>query len=688
MPQNEIMQNKEPMTLDEARYLFKKVGRALKTVTMDSEISGEINPDLMSKDLLPLSIEGLDDKYNLLGGMSISQFIASMDKSWEQDAMIKNRRYARYGKALEHPEIEGVLNIYADEAFTEDSEGNVLTIRHPDERIKEIIEDMFERLGLYDKGWEIIRNMCAYGDEYFEIIISQTTKRILKINWIPREYIKRVEKNGTLEGFEIDSDSIKGNQESTSTYQTIGLSYKTTQEKDNELIHPFRILHFKIPSRKYGVYGRSILDSVITTIESLQMMERAMMVARITRAAERRIYAVDVGTLQGDKAIAYARKAVSGMHSARKLSNFVNQATVDFQRDIFASTEDIIVPKRANTEGNSIDTLPQANNLGEIADLEYLRDKIFPGVGVLRQYLFDDSFANANLNLSSKSVPFGKRIKRVQRFFLYQMYKLATIELKLHKCSNEEINQLEILMNNPSTIDDQQRIELETARWTLVSTIKGLNAEGAVFYPDYKIYSDYLKLNPNEIVELLKLIYLQQANQNPFEAFDPEDRPEGADELLVGQPEMPGAEGGGEGETPIGPESGAPGAEGIPDEVTNTLETPPQGEEEVPENADVDHSNDSATTEYLEDKVSKRKSELLNKKKEIMKKFEKQIQEYVEHFAKNDDPKKYISANVVFEEQRISGEFRGFDKTISNLVDYNEAVIENRQENPVCLHRG
>ncbi len=657
------MQQKEKMTLEQAQYLFKKINRSLKTATTDPEISGDINPDVTPSDMLPLSIESLDDKHNMMGGMSVSQFISSMDQSWEQDSMIKNRRYARYAKALEHPEIEGILNIYADEAFTEDHEGNVLIVRHPDERIRQIVYDLFERIGIYDKGWDIIRNMCAFGDEYFEIIISQNAKRILKINWIPREYVKRIEINGTLQGFEIDTDTIKGSQESNSTYQTIGLTYKTSQERKEELIHPFRILHFRIPSRKYGVYGRSILDSVITTIESLQMMERAMMVARITRAAERRIFTVDVGTLQGDKAIAYARKAVAGMNSARKLSTFTSQSTIDFQRDIFSASEDIIIPKRANTEGNSVDTLPQANDLGDIADLEYLRDKIFPGVGVLRQYLFDDTFANANLNLSSKSIPFAKRIRRVQRFFLYQMYKLATIELKLHKCSNDEIRQLEILMNNPSTIDEQQRIELETSRWTLVSTIKSLNSEGSIFFPDYKIYSDYLKLNDNEIVELLKLIYLQQAQQNPFEAFDPEDRPDGADELLVGLPQQQEEEVGAAAETPIGPESGEEES-GLPSEVTAALGEP-ANTDETEENASTVVNNEGEA--YLESK----KYKLLKRKSEIMKKLDSQIKAYVENFSTQErEMCRMVSVNELFEEQRIAGEYKGFDKAFFDLEQY------------------
>ena len=165
---------------------------------------------------------------------------------------------------------------------------------------------------------------------------------------------------------------------------------------------------------------------------------------------------------------------------------------------------------------------------------------------------------------------------------------------------------------------------------------------------------------------MLKLIYLQQANQNPFEAFDPEDRPDGADELLVGQPPVEEAEPGME-ETPIGPESGAEGEAGLPQDVKDTFNAP---EPIAAENASVDYSNDESTV-YTENSVEFKKKKLMERKKAVMSKFENQIKEYVESFSKaNKDSKKYVAANFAFEEQRIAGEFKGFDKAFIDIEQY------------------
>jgi len=655
-------------TIDNVNFLIKKIDRKLKTVTTDSEISGEFNYKLQTDDNQPLGANLIysPDGRNLLGGISISQMVNQIDETWRSDSQTKNKRYQRYNRAMDHPEIEGILNIYADEVCTEDNDNKFLLLRHPDADIKEIVEDCFDRIGIFKNAWEIVRNMCAYGDDFYELQISQSTRRILDMVYLPKEAIQRVEENGRLKGFTIDTGGLNS---SNNLYTTIGMTYKTSQEKEADTIHPFRIVHFRLPSKKYGVYGRSILDSVITTIENLQLMERSLMIARITRAAERRVYNIDVGILQGDKALAYAKKAVSAMQGRKRLDRaFGDTSAVEFQKDVFSASEDIVIPKRAGAEGNSIDTLPQLNNASDIGDLEYLRDKLFPGVGVPRQYLFDDQFANANLNLSSKSLPFAKKIRRIQKFFIEALYKIAIIELKLHNIPNRKIEELEIFMNNPSNIDEKDRVERDTAKWQLIATIKSLNTE-SVFFPDYLIYSDYLGYDDNEIVEILKLSKLQEAKQNPFEAFPKELWPDGADDLLMGT--APEGEGG---ETPIGPE------EGMPAEVSAELGPPPDegggetGAEPVaPETPEVAEFQDNTLAPIIYTEQSKRER-AIQRKQEIVsiinEKMNEQSQVLSELLKKREDKTITVRRNS-YRYLEIHGEFKG----LNTIYTQNNNII-------------
>jgi len=450
--------------------------------------------------------------------------------------------------------------------------------------------------------------MCGYGDEFYDVIPALSADRIAKIEWLPRDKIERVEQNNILVGFKILNTSSDTSE--TGAYQT----YKyvnTNDEKDETvyndegLIHPFRILHFRIPSDKYMPYGKSVLDSIISPIEQLNLMIKALLIARVTRAPERRIFTIDVGNLQGEPAIKYAYDAVNFLKKKKQLDQVRGVTTPDMIRDTFGATEDIVIPKRAGSEGNSVDTLPAANGLDQIGDIDFLNNRIFPSTGVPKEYLYDSQFTFANSNLSSKSVIFAKRVRRVQRFFLAQLYKLVAIELKLRGYANEVIRGVTLLMNNPSNIDVNERIDIDSKLWTLIGQIKATNTE-TIFWPDFLIYRNYLQLDDEKIIELLKLAQLQAAGENIFKFLPEDERPEGAKDL--GTPTetnvsmgggMPGGVEGGE-TPPAEGEEGGNVEIGLPPEAEGALGKPPEAE-----NASV-NPDFSKTTLFTEAEEKKR----------------------------------------------------------------------------------
>lgn len=678
-----IVNDPKDITRQDVLDVWKRIDRALKRSTSDSEISGEPNRALVVPDLLPLE---LPDNRTLLGAYNANELSRVMDQ-WEKEQLDKKRRYEKLRTAQEHPEVDGALSIYADEATTEDENGEIIHVSHPNEEIKNVIEDLFERIGIEEKAWPIIRNFCGYGDEYFEIVISRTGRSILKLSRLPREAVERIEENNILKGFRLNQEEL----ESSDKFYQYKINYHTTIEEDEELMYPFRVVHFRIKSDKYGVYGQAVIDSIVSTIEQLKMMEKALIVARVTRAPERRVFTIDVGNLSGEKAIKYANLVVQNFKNKRRLATLSTDDTkTDLQRDIFGAVEDMVIPKRAGSEGNLVNTLEQANNLGDIADIEFLRDKIFPALGIPRQYFYDDTFANANTNLSSKSVPFAKKIKRVQRFFLNQLYKVCIIELKLWGYSNEEMSKLVLSMNNPSNIDDRERISVETERWGLISTIKALNAE-KTFYPDFLIFKDILKLDEDEIVALLRFNQLQDQGINPFEAFELEERPEGAEELQTapvgGESAGAGAPMGGLGGAPMGGGEIGPEEVGgeIPPEVEAELGPAPEGEggEEAvpaPEEAEMaDHVIDMAgkkpIMENKKEKIKERKFDLLKKLDYLLENNNALIHKEAEEDEKYNKSMRRAK-RVAFSEMFLNGELDGLN-TVHDITIYEE---ENKNE--------
>jgi hypothetical protein len=649
------------MPASEVKFLWKKIDRKFKDVTLDTETSGIPNELFQTQDDIPLRLLGIDDKLNALGGLNSQEIVNQMLNQTPQNAQ-RRARYKQLNDSLSHPEITGALNIYADEATTEDQNGDFIHVLHDDEELVEVVEAMFERIGVYNKAWHIIRNMCSFGDDFYEPIISQNLKRIVKLVFAPREYIERAEENGDLVGFKIANEDLI-NPTSQIVWQA---NYLSQSETERQLIFPFRLVHFRIESSKYMPYGESIIDSVIASIEMLSAMEKALLLARITRAPERRIFNIDVGTLTGEAAIKYANAVMNNFKNKRRLDLFLRDK-IDYQRDIWGVTEDIVIPKRAGSENNTIDTLQQLNQ-PSTEDLDWIRDKIFPGVGIPRQYLIDDSFANANLNLSSKSVPFAKRIRRIQRYFIRGLYKLAYIELRLQGYSVHKIRDLVILMNNPSNIDEKERMEIQTGRWNLITAMKSLNAE-KVFVPDYIIYKEVLQLGDEEVVEWMKLCELQAAGKNIFEAFPEDERPEGSEDL-VGQ--QPGGEqaGGAGAPMPPGTEGGAPQEGGE--------EAPAEGEQEVPQDVEaaLGPPPGAETAEYKNEfKTVVLYNEALKTKERFIKFIEQQkqqihfkaIQEVAEVVKRQQQRKNKIKRSVFMEEIELSGEFNGLEQVYSNI---------------------
>jgi len=562
---------------------FKEIRQRISKNETNPEIIGSPDwKDFKDDSLIPLT-SVFSDLDSTSIGRDLSKHLNNIINTFERDD-----RYERYYLAMRMPEIDGALDIYASETATQDSQGNIINVFCSSSKVQKIINDLFDRIGIEDKGFDIIKGMCAYGDEFYEIIYSKNGKSIHSINMIPREYVGRYEENGVLKNFFIRKS--KKTRDKRDSYYSF--DYAQMNKSEHIEIDPFRILHWRISNSDFAPYGKSILDSVITPLEELRLMEQSLLLARISRAPERRIYYVNVGQAQGEKGIAMAREIVKGL-KRKSILDRGNGNKLDTNIDFFGASEDLVIPFRKDEERSTIESLPQLNDPGQLQDLEFIRDRIFPGLGIPRQYLFDDTFANANTNLSNKNIQFAKRIRRIQKYFIYNLYKIAYIELKLKNIPKKDYEDLLITMNNPSNVDIREKLETESNKWNLISSIKSMNSE-KVFYNDLQIYQEVLGLNYEEILKLMIQNIAQEQNRNPFAFVDEDKRP--ADFLILDQlkAEMEEGEEGG-GEETLGDE--------IPPEAEEAFSdmTPPEGEEEQAEEEEEETPLEGEEQEDLSD---------------------------------------------------------------------------------------
>lgn len=561
----------------------------------------------------------------------------------------RDHRYDRLGEIQDDPEFKGILHIFADEVNTIDEDGQKFGIFCSSQRVVEILKRMKERIGFENKSWEITKNMCGFGDEFYEIVYAKDFSKILKILKLPRGLIERVERRGELQNFKLRKDYMGTSQRNENGLGIIEYEYGnfiSNVNKKEVSIEPYRILHFKVDSDKNYPYGESIFEGMLSAIEEYRLMRQAMLINRITRAPERRIFKINVGQAHGEKGIQYAKDIVSQFKNRKVIDKATPNQNAKKERNFISPSEDIVLPYRQGDEPHGIDTLPGLTQT-PTEDTEFFRDRIYPGVGVARSYLYDDSFQNTNMNLSNKDIKFARKVQRIQKFIIYQLYKLALIELRLHKIPKKEYEDLIITMNNPSTILEEQRIAIQTSKWNLVQSIKANNTD-KVFVNDFYIYENVMGLSKEEILQMMLLNKAQEKNKNPFYYLPEAERPIGYDLLneFFDNEEIQTGDGLGDAEQQdqIGD---ALGDAGITPETEPTNEVPEP--EEEPQLASVQTKNDPRKSILTE--AQQRAFEL---KKRFLEKEKKDSYD-----AKLDKKKKFTKVNYTLEFFSINSEFKG-----------------------------
>jgi len=257
-----------------------------------------------------------------------------------------------------------------------------------------------------------------------------------------------------------------------------------------------QIVHFRLQTSdpKYYPYGKSIMAGAIRVYRSLKLMEDAMLVYRLSRAPERRIFYVDVGNLPASKAEAF----LETMKTRFKKEKFHNQGKVDARYNPLAVDEDFFVPVRGN-QGTKIDTLPGAQNLGEVDDVKYFRDKLLATLKIPKDYIVEyDKSPERKANLSQLDVKFARVIQRIQDCVSKGLASVAKKHLELIGQPKSVIKNIEIELPDPSDVFIKRKLEIDEAKARVVQAVVGTG-----LFPTDHIYKEFYDMTDTEI-EMLK----------------------------------------------------------------------------------------------------------------------------------------------------------------------------------------
>ena len=442
----------------------------------------------------------------------------------------RRRRYHDYEKMDEYPEIGAALDIYADDATQSHLDGDMLSVETEDARVKEAVEEFVQETDLDKYLWDIIRNMCKYGDCFVENIvdINNPNAGIQRLKILNPVFIfRREDKYGYLKGFiqEVPKSTAQAQQ-----YTGDKLGKKNTIQLDrNQLIH-FR-LHTS--DSNYYPYGKSICAPGVRAWRSLRMMEDAMLIYRLHRAPERRIFYIDTGNLPQTKVEMFMERIKAKFKKEKFFNNETGNADERFNP--LAAEEDFFVPMK-NGQGTKIETLPGAQNLGEIDDVRYFRDKVLASMKIPKDFIVEkDKSPERKANLSQLDAKFAKAVMRVQRDAEVCLETLIKRHLELRQFPKSLVNPIKIKLAPPSDLSEKRKLELAEQKTRVVQAVKGLE----LFSNEY-IYKNFYKMSDLEIDQLQR----QRDNQAAQAA-----------QAQAAQAMPPAPEGGG---TPPPPAGGAP----------------------------------------------------------------------------------------------------------------------------------
>ena len=350
------------------------------------------------------------------------------------------------------PEISAALDIMMEESTTLNTNNKVLNIFSESKRVRRILEDLFfNRLDIHTTLPMWTRNTCKYGDNFVFLNID-SNEGIMGAKQLPNIEISRKEN----EGFGENSSNAE-----TDKYNPVKFVWG---QRDIEF-NAWQIAHFRLLGDDRRLpYGTSMLEKARRIWKQLLLSEDAMLIYRVTRAPERRIFKIYVGNIDEQDVPSYVQKIANNFKKTPVIDQ--NTGQIDTRYNQMAQDQDYFIPVRDPNAPSPIDTLAGATNLSEIADIQYLQKKLFTALRVPKPFLGFEEANGEGKNLALQDIRFSRTINRVQQTMLQELNKIAIIHLYILGLE-DELENFTITLNNPSTQAEMLQVEQTQSKVTL-----------------------------------------------------------------------------------------------------------------------------------------------------------------------------------------------------------------------------
>lgn len=353
-------------------------------------------------------------------------------------AQSENAAIDKYREISNLPEVDRAIEEIVGDAIIGDNDRIPITLRMDNlelsdavkSRITEEFNVILRLLQFKTKGYDIFRRWYVDGRIYYHIVVDQDSPRdgIQELVYIDAKKIKRVRES--VDGNEskdlTTEDILRRRYIEYFIYAEKGIETKNTST--DAISTPFapdkgvRLSRDSIAYCSSGLMDHknniamSYLQKAIRPANNLRMMEDSIVIYRITRAPERRVFYVDIGNLQKGRAEQYMMQVMSKYKN--KLVYDATTGNIRDDRRHLAMTEDFWIPRREGSTGTQIDTLPSGGALGELGDVEYFKTKLLESLNVpMSRFAQEPSMFNSGTDITRDELRFARYISRLRSKF-------------------------------------------------------------------------------------------------------------------------------------------------------------------------------------------------------------------------------------------------------------------------------
>lgn len=412
-------------------------------------------------------------------------------------------RYNQYEQMDSDSEVNAALDILAEFSTQVNIENNtafdiIFNEKPTDNEIKIIKEQLRQwyKLNQFDKRiFKLFRNCIKYGDqvfvrdpETFQLLWTEMSKVIKVIvnesnGKEPEQYVLK-ELNPNLQNLTVTavttSDTYMNHPQIggpaggyTPAGGGQGGGSRFSNSKNESVIDAEHIVHISLTE---GLdiawpFGNSVLETIFKVFKQKELLEDAIIIYRIQRAPERRVFKIDVGNMPSHMAMAFVERVKNEVHQRRIPSQSGNGTPMmDATYNPISMNEDFFFPQTENGRGSSVEILQGGQNLGEITDLRFFTNKMFRGLRIPSSYLpttVDDSaaqYGDGKVGIAMiQEWRFNQYCKRLQSLMATSLDKEFKLFMRFRGI-NIDSSVFDLKFNEPQNFTKYRQIEIDTAR--------------------------------------------------------------------------------------------------------------------------------------------------------------------------------------------------------------------------------